>query len=300
MKKLWFTIRIIFSLSILGILIYKVGLSQIINTFLTMNKIYLIPVLLLYSLALFVGALNIYLLVKKIKKSIKLRNVINYYLLSWASGSLMPGRLGEFSILYLLKKEKINYGESLAITIIDKLITLMILFLSAILVVILLLDLTNTYRILILLMSIIILFFVVKSEIVRNTIKRFISKKFADKFKNFNKTLSKFIKHYKKILLLNFFLTVLKSIITSVITYLIFLSFDSRASVILVLLISTALTIIALVPITVNGIGLREGVAIFLYGLIGLKPEVVISTYIFSTIIMYLYSMFIFMKIRIN
>ena len=296
MKKLWFLLRLIISILLIGFLINKIGINKIIQTFISMNKIYLILIIPLYVLALFLGGLNLYFLTKKIKNKIKLKKIINYYLISWALSSFMLGKLGEFSIIYLLKKEKINYGKGLAIVIIDKAITIVTISIAAIITILILLDIKEAYKLLLFILLLMVSLFLVQTKLIRNIIKRIISKKFADKFKRFNKTLTIFLKKNKKLLLLNFILTLLKWAIMSIVVYIIFLSFGSRANIILISLISMSLTILLLIPITINGIGIKETVAVYLYGLIGLSPEIVISTYLLLTVITYACSLIILAK----
>jgi len=57
-----------------------------------------------------------------------------------------------------------------------------------------------------------------------------------------------------------------------------------------------SLTIISLIPITINGIGLRETAAVYLYSLLGAKPEVVISAYLVMTVITYVFAIIILSK----
>ena len=138
--------RIFISIAILGILIYYVGIKQILETFVSMKKVFLIPILILHIISLLIGALNIKILIKKIKNKLSFRKILKYYLVSWSIGSIMPGKIGEFSILYMLKKENISYGQSLAITMIDKIITIIVLSITAAITIIFLTEVKNFYK----------------------------------------------------------------------------------------------------------------------------------------------------------
>ena len=288
--------RIFISIAILGILIYYVGIKQILETFVSMKKVFLIPILILHIISLLIGALNIKILIKKIKNKLSFRKILKYYLVSWSIGSIMPGKIGEFSILYMLKKENISYGQSLAITMIDKIITIIVLSITAAITIIFLTEVKNFYKPIIFVVMIIIFLIALKAKIVRDIIKRIMPKKFADKFKKFNKTLNFFIKNHKKELTINFVLTIIKWIITGLGITLLFFSFGFKTNPIIITAISMSLTIISLIPITINGIGLRETAAVYLYSLLGAKPEVVISAYLVMTVINYVFAIIILSK----
>lgn len=289
MKKIKKLLQILIGLLIIGILIYKTGPQKIIETLINIKKVYLIPILILYLISLLLGAINIYLLIKKIK-NIKFSKILDYYLIGWMLGFFIPGKIGEFSILYYLKKDKISYGEGLAISIIDKSITLFFILTLVIITAIIFLNKIYTYLLLILLIILVVILIVfIKTKI----IKKFMPKYITKKFKKFKKTLIIFTKQHKKELILNLTLTVIKTFINGIIIYTIFLSLNTYASFLMVFLISSSLTILTLIPITINGLGLKEALGIYLYNMIGINPEVVITTSIINILVMYSSSLII-------
>src|SRR3989344_3145401 len=125
-KELSLFLRLIFSISIILILFYKIGPKDIIQTFVKVNLLYTPLIILAIIFTVLLGALNLKILIDCINK-IKFLKILRYYLLSWAIGLFVPGKMGEFSIVYFLKKEDISIGQSLAISIMDKLITVVTL-----------------------------------------------------------------------------------------------------------------------------------------------------------------------------
>ena len=57
-------------------------------------------------------------------------------------------------------------------------------------------------------------------------------------------------------------------------------------------------TFSALIPITVNGLGLRQALGIYLYGLLGINAPVVASTQIVGWVVIYLFGVIIFILPR--
>src|SRR5450432_974447 len=70
-----------------------------------------------------IGANNSRLLLNTQRRLPFLR-VFKYYCFGWTAGLVSIGKIGEFSIAYYLKQEGIPYSKSLAIVLLDKVVTL--------------------------------------------------------------------------------------------------------------------------------------------------------------------------------
>ena len=112
MKKIYkFSIKYVLGISLLLLLIYKVGLSSIISVLKELNWYY-IPLVIVTWICLFIlGTLNIAILLKPLKKKINKLKLFSYYILSWSFGLFIPGKIGEFALVYFLKKEKLVYKK---------------------------------------------------------------------------------------------------------------------------------------------------------------------------------------------
>ena len=128
-KALGWALRFLLGISILSILLYKIGIEPILTTVGGMNLYFLPIIALLYFANLFFGSLNITILMSHMKIRPKLHEIYSYYMLSWAVGLFIPGRVGEVSLVYLLKKKKVPLGEGFLIFVLDKFIS--VFFLSA-------------------------------------------------------------------------------------------------------------------------------------------------------------------------
>ena len=288
MKKVYLNaIKIIISIILLTFVIVKVGLEEIIGTFLSMDLKYIPLILVIYFISVILGAFNIYLLLKKINVKLNFLIILKYHLLSWSVGLFMPGKIGEFSIIYLLRKEGIHYGKGFAIAFLDKFITLFTLLLFSFIGFIVFFGIDYGFYILLAILTLILLAFILTSSFGSKIIK-FIFRKYSSYFEVFRDTFKEFFIKHKMNLFINFLITILKWFLASIVVLFIFFSFGYSANIFLITLISMSLIIINLVPITFHGLGLKELAAVYLYGLIGIPGEISVATYLIFTIIAYL------------
>jgi len=280
-------IKIIISLLILLILIKIVGPEKLLEIILNINLIYIIPVVIIYILTFFIAAWNINILLNGIKTKIVFKKLLRYTIISWSLGLVSPGKIGDFSMVYFLKKEKVKIGSGFGIVLIDKAITLFVLLLFALLTTVILLTKKDFFIVLVI---IILAFFgtiIILNKKTREIIRHKILGKYSKNFKGFYKTIEFIIKNNKKELTYNFLVTILKWVISGINVLFIFLGLGASGNLVLITLISASLIIFNLVPITFHGIGLKEAAGIYLYGLIGISGEVVIVTYIIFNILAY-------------
>jgi len=290
-KYLKTSIKLSLGIGILIYIIYKIGINNIINDLKEINPYIAIISILIFPVSLALGALNFAILVRAADYKIKTKKIIAYSLLSWSYGLFIPGKLGEFSIIHYLKKEKIGMGTGTAIAIIDKIITLLTLFLFSLAGVYLFLSPTNpnilTNVILIALIGGFIFYLLIISKIGRKFIRKYILRKYENKFKGFSKTFFLFIKKRKKYLILNFLITSTKWVLLSLIIQILLYSFNITPNFIHILLILCTIKIITLIPISINGLGVGEAIAIYLYSFINIPSTIIIIVFLFIRIVNY-------------
>ncbi|MBI2105579.1 flippase-like domain-containing protein [Candidatus Woesearchaeota archaeon] len=284
-KKLKFILRILIGISILYYLIKKVEFNKLTNTIISFNPKFLGLYLILLIIFLIIGALNLKILTDPIKRDIPFKRIFKYFLVSWALGAYLPAKIGELSLIHLYKRESIDYGKGLVIFIIDKLITLLVFSLFSIAGLIVFFDFNIASKITILLIiTVLIILITIMSELGRSIIKRYILRKFSKNFIGFSQTFIWFLKENKKIMFYNFILTIIRLFVLSISTYILFIGFGYNISILKILLITAIISILALIPISISGIGVREGGAGFLFGLIGIPLNVTLSVYLIMVI----------------
>ena len=159
-SKLFLLLRIILSFIIIGYLVYRIGLNNIAITFSKLNVYVLLFAIGIIFLHLIIAAYSVFIFIRPLGYTIKFLNFLKIYFFSYSFGLFLPGKLGEFSIIPLLKSENIEYKDSAAASILDKLITFITLFLFTVIGVFIFLSFKNAiYIISILLLIFFILFF---------------------------------------------------------------------------------------------------------------------------------------------
>ncbi len=265
----------------MGLLIFiikRVGLNSILETFSSINLVYLPVVLGLYGITLILGGIKLWILLRSLSDKIPVSKALSYSMLSWAVGLFTPGKVGEFSLVYLLKKENLEIGKAISVTLIDKSITLLTLLICSTFGMFMLFGLKYTFYLPLVLAVAgtafyLVMFFAEKIN----------SERFNRGLRNFRASLKEFLKKHKTLLFINFILTLLKWSVTGVAFFVVFASLGSSSNVFLIIVISMTIIIINIIPITLHGFGLKEVAAVYLYGMINIPEEVaVVSSLLFS------------------
>ena len=246
MKKIYLNFfRFLLGIFLLVILFNKIGFGDIFRNLLRTNIYQFLIIFLVPILSIILGTVNIDVLLRFLKFRIKFSNLLRIYSLSWAFGLFFPGRLGELSIIPLLKNKGLDYGKGATVSLIDKGITFVVLAVFTIFAIFIYLPKNQAINILIILSILTIsltVLFVTKRG--RNLIKKLTPRSITEKFYGFSTTLSLFIREGKIYLFINLVLTIIKQVILALIVYLTFLAFGINFSFIGTLLVISTVTII--------------------------------------------------------
>ncbi len=287
-KKQVLLIKLIVGISLIFLLFFKVGIKNIALSLAHINPIYLIPVILIHFISFILTALNFYVLLVPINKKVKFYKVMVSSLIAWTGGMLAPGKLGEFSIVYLLKKDGVEYGEGLAISIIDKLVTFFTLTVISSFALFIFFSVEQAIRVIIICTLIFIcIMIIVFAPFSRKLVRKYILRKYEKNFTGFAKTAKIYIKKGWWAVLVNMIFTIIKWVTIAFVMKLIFMSFGLIIPWWIVLLITSATTLISLIPVSISGLGIRESSATFLYSMISIQPVTVVSAYTVMMLINY-------------
>ena len=204
----------------------------------------------------------------------------------------IPGKIGELWMVYFLKKEKTSLGIGSAVVIMNKLIGIIVVFFLAIGGMPLFFDAIQSLKIISvffigLLLSIYILF----SNFSRKFIRKFILRKWESKFEGFSKTLFTLLKNHKPSILYNSLLSLINWITNAFVIYFLFLAFGQHVPILKIILINAILTIITMIPISINGLGIKEYTGVFLFSLLGISTLTTTSVFLTYLISIYLISL---------
>lgn len=288
MKKIITITKFFIAFSILFVLFYKIGFKNIIETFKDINLLFVLIYLIFFFIFLLLGSLNIKLLINATNKEIRFIKIIKYCFLSWSIGLFVPGKVGEFSLIYFLKKENVPIGKGTVICIMDKLITVTVTSLIAVVGFFIFFSKNDISILIFSLVLLFLLFIFSLTEKGRSLIKKYILKRYAIKFKGFSKTLFYLLKKRVGILFLNFSLTIVRLIVVGITYLIMFLSLGQNINLTYIIMIYAIGIIVSLIPVTPSGLGVREAAAVLLYSRVGVLSEVTITVYLFFNIINYL------------
>jgi len=301
-KKLVFFLKIAVGIIILALLLYKVGIGRILNTASSMNLWFWIPLLIVYIISFIFSIINFSILFRALGYKIPFSRMARYYLLSWTFALITPGRLGDFSLAAFTKNEKVPVGEGTAVVVMDRIITLVVVLLFGLLGFFIFFSGTDRLGLIIISVALIAgIIFAVFSEKVRSVIRKLILRKYADKFRGFSKSLIMIVKTRKKFLALNLLVTLLKYFfLNGVIILLFFMSFGYNVSMIYVLPISAVAMLIGLIPVTINGLGIKTSVVVFLYLQLGIPTAVAASVDLIDTAFRYVLGLILLNTVQVK
>jgi uncharacterized protein (TIRG00374 family) len=232
-----------------------------------------------------IGAVNVFLLVARDYK-LTLTDFLPLYWASWAVGLVVPGQIGDLaSIGFLLRRHSISLSKILGRAVLDKAISLSVMFSIAVIGLLFFvkgLNIAHNW-----LLGIVVLFlfgggtvyFIMKSRWrhVFDVGNPGLGGAFTRILREFAQT----VRHAPARVLLNIVLTVAKVIVTGIAYWAMFNALGVTGLIVpRVVVLATSAGLIAYLPISINGLGTVEATGIFLFGQAGIGATTVISAYI--------------------
>lgn len=282
MKRL---IRFLIGALILLAFFLWVGPDKIIATISKMNLLYLPLILVFLFAAIIINSANLYLF-SNLFNRLPFKKAVEINLLSWAASFFALGKLGQFSQVYLLKRNGMNVGQATAITILDKSITLTMLSIFGAMGAVIFLGKSSAYMVAAI--AIIPCFLAVSffSEFGRGIIKKYLLRKYSKIFSGFSKAIKTIISN-KKVLVANFLLTNTRLLFNAFVLFFLVASVGVKADFLNLFLLSVLTQIITYIPITLNGLGIKEGGFTVMAAYIGIETVVALSAISIVTVIEY-------------
>jgi len=207
---------------------------------------------------------------------------VNLHWLGVFIGIITPGRFGELIKVYFLKNKGYNSFRSFFSVILDRIADILILLFFSLLIFFFFLKDLGIYIISIgffLLLVIIFIFLLIDQRSYLNKLfSRLVRKIFLIDFKDYSHfTFSKFwkgIKSLRKKEVIYFFIyLVISWFIYFLARYAIALSLGLNLPFIDIVIISSSMALVAILPISIAGLGTREATAIYFFSLFNLNKE---------------------------
>ncbi len=277
---------------VLIFLIYKIGLSSLIETLKIFKFNYLLLIILVLLADYILSGINIWIISRPFRK-ISLLNSIKYTFFTLFFAVILPGKLADLLLIPFLKREKLNTSQSTIVIFFDKIISLLVKVIFCLIGAIFILKKFNFVFIgipLITLGLILLSLILINSKRIRDLIKKYILKKYSIIWKGFSRNLKNYQKKYKIYLIYDLLITLVKNFIEALLFFLLFLSFGQHTNLIEIFFVFNLLSIIILLasPVGISGLGIRELIGVSTFGIIGVNAAVVFNSFILRIALIYI------------
>ena len=283
-------------LGLIGIILFiyiisKVNLNQVINIFSSANLFFIVISVVMLFFAIILRSLRWEIIIKATGFDISLKDCTLIWLKGYFLGGVTPGRVGDlFRAKFLTDKIGISLGKSVLTAVIDRLFDILVIFGLSALGILMISQLFGIelfslhYLFILLVISGLSLYILISrkptAKIVSPLFNLFVPSKFKEtakiNFDEFYKGLD-LLKERKQHLFASISVGILSWLVVGIGCYLIALSLSLNISY-WYLLISIAISsLIALLPISISGLGTREATFIFLFSIINIVPEEAVS-----------------------
>jgi len=279
-KKLNIGLRLFIGFIVLFLLVRQIEFTQIVKILSNSNLMWVFLSFLIFLLGVIIIAYGLMILFRSSIK-IKFTEWIKYFLMTHAVSMVVPGKLGQLSLIYFIRDKGINIGSSTALLIVDKIISVIIFGLIAVVGLFLMSEeiYVNANIILIgCLLLILVGTLFMFSNYSRKLIK-FVFGKYKIHFDEFFNTLINLTQNHKSNLIINILITLIRPMFNGLVILLLFRSLGYNVGLIYSTLVSSLTIIASIIPITPNGLGIREGIGVFLFSRINLPLEASLSVY---------------------
>ena len=284
------------ALLLILMLLYMAGPSQMGATLRSTDLAWLsatVFILLIFDL---IGGFNVWILLSRLAR-VKLIQFLKVYFIAWATGLITPGKIGDASQVFFLKSQGISLDRSSASYIIDKVISLCILFMVASIGIIHYLPKVKLWVVFTVPFTLAILGVIAISLVLRFPDKPALLRRIKNLTRSSLDQIFSY-KHHSGTILLNVVLTIIKWIILTLCYYCAFRSFSIALPLRAAAFIPIVSTLVGYIPVTAGGVGTVELTAVFLFGLEGIPKASVLSSYLLLRGLQYMTASILVLSIK--
>ena len=281
----------IFGFVLFLLIIFKIGINNILSSIFSANPIYILLSIIPLCLVIIIQSMRWQLIIKTVGSDIPLLNAIILFLKSYFLGAITPGKIGDFYRSKLLSEQKqISIGLSFYTVFIDRICDIFTIIVISIMGLLFITEFKNNQQFFIFFVLAIVgiggilgyLIFNrdVCSKFIYPLIERFVPLKYKE---NFKFSYDEFYVGYKHLFKdkFVFFKIITLSVIIWLIAglgfYLLSISLGFGVSYWYILTSVLLGTLVSLIPISINGLGTREAVIIFLFSIVMISPELAMA-----------------------
>ncbi len=286
-------LRLLIGSAIIAVLVWKIGVARLSDTLQQFNFAYL-PLLLLIFLGILplVRAYSYFVLLRITTPTLPFKTVFFVSAYSWALSLFLPGgKLGEFSAIYFLSKKGVTVEEASAAVLTDKLISFFVLSALAAGGLAKFFSTGAAAAIVGWLAALAIITLAGVYAALRTPLRHIIDRvlqRFHISLSEFVGMLGQYKRKGKMQLLTNLALTVVGAAVSAAMYNLAFSAFGQNVNFLDILFISSAGALVALLPISIGGLGVRETSAVVLFSQLGVNAAAVLSSHLLVAVISYI------------
>ena len=271
-------LKTIFSLTLLGIIIYNIKILELKEDFIGFRPLILIiPFSLIFLIRIIQYALNYYILGLVLKIKLSFREWVKSVFFCWSVGYVSFGKVAEFGVLYDLKRKGVPIAKSGAIFLLDKIITLIsLLALFPLAVIFLFRDKMIIIITPLGLGVLILMLFCLKNENIRNWIRNRIMGKYQEHFSGFYRFLIELIK-CKIAIVFNAFNTILRLLSYGLTSFILLKGFGEDISLLAITGVNIINQVVTMIPISIANLGVQEAWYIIALKQYGVTAETALS-----------------------
>ena len=295
MKKIATTAaKFAIGVAIILYLIYFVGIAEIYRTIKSANLLYLplIVVVFVFSVAMRGLIFKVLLQPHETReKKFGLLKLAWISVLSWSAGMFTPGKLGEFSSIYLLKKEGVELGTAAAVSLLNKIITSLTILAIAVAGLTKFLGAKESLQLAIIFVLLTLLpYAAFANRQARELMKKAFGKlfrKYEQQFSGFADEIDQYLSSRKALIFYSILLNIAWIAVSSWLFQLAFAAVGQRVGFVDVMLVNSIGTTTSFIPVTIGGTGLREASALIFFGKLGISNAAILGSHLIIAAISY-------------
>lgn len=273
-KTLLLVLKVVFSLLAFGFLFSQLDLASVWNQVLGANMLYLLLSVVTVVIMHGCTMLGFDALLSAVDRDLSWTYLFRLTLFTQSVGLMLPGKLGDLSLVYFLRRKGLSYSESTSVFIVDKLISTFVFALIALVGMVALLPMQQ-YAVMVLLgLLVLLLVSFAYVETWMGLISQLVPSHLSEYWHEFEESIVVIQKNMRSVAV-NTMITVFKVLIIGLGSILIFWAFSTDVPFYGVVFVIAITSILSLVPISVSGLGIRELTGTYLHNfLFGIPVEV--------------------------
>ncbi len=288
-KNLWKRYLPIIGICLFIYIIIKLDVKKIFQEIMNINPIYLLIIIPLIIFSLFIQTFKWFLIARKQKIDIRFLEAVRIHIISNFYGFITPSRIGSIMRAKYLRRYTENIGKGASNFVLDKVMDLVSLFFTAVIFSFVFREkFGNSFIIfssLFLFILVFSMFIFLRKERAKSLLRVIYNKFIPDKFKEKAKiTFNSFYEDIprKRFFLPLFIISLSNWILIYSITYIVGLCVGITLPFVYFMAILPLGTMVAQIPISINGLGTREATLISMFGLFGVDAAKVFSMSLLS------------------